>query len=132
MLQHRDLFSSVFPKVALATAALGSFLFFAGAPSAQAAQPDSCQRRIARMDWRIHEAIEDNGYYSQQANYWRQERREAYDRCYGDQYQSRYERRYYRDRDGNDREYYGDGARDRTYRDHDRDRNYRERDRDRD
>jgi hypothetical protein len=127
--------SPMFGKVAFATAALTGLLFFAGPPGAQAAGRDDCQRRIAKTEHELGEAIEDHGYNSRQANHWREERREAYDRCYGsngyhrDQNgYSRDENGYYRDERGN--YYYRyDSDRDRRYRDYDRDRR-RERDRD--
>ena len=118
---------AMFGKVAFATAALGGLLFFAGPPGAKAASPDDCQRRIAKTEHQLGEAIEDHGYYSRQANHWRQERREAYDRCYGRGY-NRDENGYYRDERGN--YYYRyDSDRDSRYRDYDRDRR-RSRDRD--
>jgi hypothetical protein len=127
--------SPMFGKVAFATVALSGLLFFAGPPGAQAAGRDDCQRRIAKTEHELGEAIEDHGYNSRQANHWREERREAYDRCYGsngyhrDQNgYSRDENGYYRDERGN--YYYRyDSDRDRRYRDYDRDRR-RERDRD--
>ena len=105
---------TMFGKAALATAALGGFFLLAGAPSAKA---DSCQRRVAKTEHELGEAIEDHGYYSRQANHWRHERSEAYERCYGRDYRSNWNRDgYYRDQNG-------------YYRDYDR---YRRRYRDRD
>ena len=94
MFLGRYLLHSVFGKTALPAAALGGFLLFSGASNANAADRYSdCERRIARTQHRLHEAIEDHGYYSRQANHQRHELREAYDRCgYRDNY--RYERRY--------------------------------------
>jgi hypothetical protein len=110
----------LFGKAALATAALSGVLFFAGAPGAQAAGRDDCQRRIAKTEHELGEAIEDHGYNSRQANHWREERREAYERCYGNGYY-RDQNGYYRDEPGN--YYYRyDSDRDRRYRDYDRDR----------
>jgi hypothetical protein len=117
---------AMFGKAALAGAALGGLFLFAGVPSAKA---DDCQRRIAKTEHELGEAIEDHGYNSRQANHWREERREAYDRCYGSY---RDGRGYYRDRDG----YYRDerGNYYRYNRDDDRyyERRYRDYDRDRD
>ena len=111
----------VFGKTALATAALGGLLFFAGPPGAQAAGRDDCQRRVAKTEHELGEAIEDHGYYSRQANHWRHERREAYERCYGSNGYWRDDNGYYRDERGN--YYYRyDSDRDRRYRDYDRDR----------
>ena len=73
------LLKSAFGKAALATAALGGFLFFAGAPGAKANEWDDCNRRAAYTDYRLHEAIEYFGYYSPQANHWRHERHEAFE-----------------------------------------------------
>ena len=103
---HTHLFKTVFGKTALASAALGGLLFFAGAPTAKAANRDDCERRIARTEYKLDQAIDRHGYYSRQANHWRHERREAYEHCYRNR--DRYERRY-RDYD-----------RDRYYRDYDR------------
>jgi hypothetical protein len=110
MQSHTHVLSSVFRKGALVTAALSGFFFFAGTPSAKAADRDDCERRIARIEWRLHEAIEDHGYYSRQAKHWRHELREEYERCYRDR--DRYDRRYYRDHDEDYDEYH----RDRDYR----------------
>lgn len=95
---HTYLSKSLFGKAALAAAALGGLLFFAGAPGAQAADRDDCQRRIAKIDRKLNDAIEDHGYYSRQAAHWRHERREAYERCYGREYRYRYDRDWDRDR----------------------------------
>lgn len=109
---HTYLRKSLFGKAALATAALGGLLFFAGAPGAQAADRDDCQRRIAKTERRLNDAIEDHGFYSRQANKWRHERHEAVERCYGRGYRNNWDR---------DRDYYRDRDRDRDrYRDYDR------------
>src|SRR6266436_3517777 len=90
---HKHLWKSSFGKAALATAALSAFLLLAGAPSAKADHWDSCNRRLAYVEFRLHESIVYFGYYSPQANYWRHERHEAFEEL------ERYRRRYYRDRD---------------------------------
>ena len=102
----KGLVKKVFGKAALAGAALSGLLFLPGAPAANAAARDSCERRVAKADHKLHEAIEDHGYYSRQAQHWRHERREAYERCDRDGYR-------YHDRDG--------GWYDRDGRYHDRD-----------
>lgn len=107
---------ALFGQAALATAALGGFFLFAGVPSAKA---DSCRKRIAHAEHELGEAIEDHGYYSRQANHWRHERAEAYERCYGRSYY-RDENGYYRDERGN--YYVYDADRDRYYYYCDRDR----------
>jgi hypothetical protein len=114
---------ALFGQAALATAALGGLFLIAGVPSAKA---DSCRKRIAHAEHELGEAIEDHGYYSRQANHWRHERAEAYERCYGRAYY-RDESGYYRDERGN--YYVYDGNRDRYYYYCDRDRRrYRDRD----
>jgi hypothetical protein len=110
---HTHLGKSLFGKAALATAALGGFLFFAGAPKAQAADRDDCERRISRTEYRLHEAIEDHGYYSRQANHWRHELHEAYERCDRYRYRDNRYRGYDRDDDRYQRRYDRDGDRDR-------------------
>jgi len=94
----KGLANKVFGKAALATAALGGLLFLAGAPAANAADRDSCDRRIAKADYKLHEAIEHHGYDSRQADHWRHERREAYQRCDRYGYRDRYDRGSDRDR----------------------------------
>jgi hypothetical protein len=82
---HRHLRKSVFGKAALAAVALGGFLFLAGAPNAQARE--FRDRPVARYDnFRVHEAVERHGYYSPQANYWRYERREAFEHGWRDRF----------------------------------------------
>jgi hypothetical protein len=84
---HKHLLKSVFGKAALAAVSLGGFLFFAGAPSAQARDRDDYHRPVIRYDnWRLHEAREHRGYYSPQANYWRHERREAFEHGWRDRF----------------------------------------------
>ncbi len=82
MQAHTHLLKSLFGKATLAAAALAGFLFFAGTPSAQGHDRDDCRRAIQYNDWRLHEAIEHRGYYSREANHWRHERHEAYERCW--------------------------------------------------
>ena len=91
-MQLHHLGKSLFGKAALATAALSGLLFFAGAPGAQAADRDDCRRRIAKTERKLNDAIEDHGYYSRQADHWRHERHEAYERCYGRDYRNNWDR----------------------------------------
>jgi hypothetical protein len=67
-------------KATLATAALGGFLLFAGAPAAKADDGRDGDRRVDRAEWNLHEAIEHHGYYSRQAEHWRHELREEQER----------------------------------------------------
>jgi hypothetical protein len=100
-MQLHHLGKSLFGKAALATAALGGLLFLAGPPAANAADRDDCQRRIAKTERKLSDAIEDHGFHSRQAEHWRHERREAINRCYDRGYRYNYDRDYdrYRDRD---------------------------------
>jgi hypothetical protein len=64
---------------AFGLAALAGFLMFAGAPQLRA---DDCQRRTAKADHNLHEAIEHHGPESKQAEHWRQELRAAREYCW--------------------------------------------------
>ena len=79
VLRHRSK-NSFFGKTALAAAALAGFLMFTAAPRLRA--DDDCQRRIARADHRLHEAIEHHGYRSGQAERRRHELHELRERCW--------------------------------------------------
>ena len=68
-------------KTVLAGAALGGFLLFAGAPRVHA-ESDYCQRRIAKADHRLHEAIEHHGRNSRQADHARAQLHEAREQCW--------------------------------------------------
>jgi hypothetical protein len=85
-------FRSLFGKAVLASAALGGFLLFAGAPGAKANGWDDCNRRVSYTQVRYREAAERYGPYSSAARHWAHERHEAYERC------DRYRRDHYRDR----------------------------------
>lgn len=74
-------FRSVFAKAILASAALGGFLLFAGAPGAQANGWDDCNRRAAYSQYRYNQAAERFGPYSSAARHWAHERQEAFERC---------------------------------------------------
>src|SRR5260370_11697482 len=69
-------------RTLLVSAAFLGMLAFAGAPRASADDYDKCQRRIAKADHRLHEAIEDHGWYSRQANHARHEFQQAPERCW--------------------------------------------------
>ena len=69
-----------FGKWALAAVALAGFLAITAVPRAQA--DDDCQRRIARADHRLHEAVEHYGYQSAQADDARHELHEERERCW--------------------------------------------------
>src|SRR5260370_38029749 len=55
-------------RALLVSAALLVMLAFAGVPRASADEYDRCQRRIAKADHRLHEAIEHHGWDRRQAD----------------------------------------------------------------
>ena len=75
-----------FGRTLLVSAAFLGMLAFAGAPRASAESYDSCQRRIAKADHRLHEAIEHHGWESRQADHARHELREARERCWNERH----------------------------------------------
>jgi hypothetical protein len=81
-------------------AVLFSGLLLLGAPKAKADGFDDCNRRVAFTEYRLHQAVERFGYYSPQANHWRHERSEAYERL--ERYRSRHQREW-RERHDRDR-----------------------------
>jgi len=68
----------------LVAAAFAGFLSLAATPSVFAYDYDGCQRRIAKADHKLHEAIEHHGFYSKQAEHARHELREARERCWNE------------------------------------------------
>ena len=122
-----------FGRAVVAGIMLGGPALFAGAPSAKANDWDDCNRQIARANWQLHEAIEDYGYRSPQANYWRHELHEAYERKEHLRREFREEQwreQEWRERRDYDRHYYYRDRDDRWY-EHDRGRDRHQR-RDRD
>ena len=93
----------------LASLALGGFLAFIGAPRASADDYYDCQRRVAKADHRLHEAVEHHGWDSRQADHARHELREQRERCWN---------RYHRWWDEDGRRWHSD----RDWDDHDHDR----------
>jgi hypothetical protein len=75
-----------FGRTLLVSAAFLGMLAFAGAPRASAESYDKCQRRIAKADHRLHEAIEHHGWDSRQADHARHELREARERCWNERH----------------------------------------------
>jgi hypothetical protein len=63
---HKSVLKSVLGKAALATAALGGFMFFGGASSAQAAPVYVYHRPVVRFEVR-------HGDYAPVGHYWRHE-----------------------------------------------------------
>ena len=105
--------SSLFGKTALVAAALAGFLMFTAVPRLRADR-DDCQRRVARADHRLHEAIEHHGYRSEQAERRRHELHEAREHCWNASHRWWDEdaHRWHTERDWDDRDH---------DRDHDRD-----------
>jgi hypothetical protein len=68
-------------RTVLAAAGLAGVLALIGAP---AVRPDegACQRRIAKADHRLHEAVEHHGWQSRQATNARQQLHEAREYCW--------------------------------------------------
>ena len=68
-------------KIVLAGPALAGFLILTGAPRLRA-DADDCQRRIAKADHRLHQAIEHHGRDSRQADHARRDLHEAREDCW--------------------------------------------------
>lgn len=96
----------------LAAAALAVSLMFTGIPLAHADQ-DDCQRRIAKADRKLDQAIERHGVRSRQADHERQELRQERERCWSANHRwwDEHGHRWHTERDWDDR-------------DHDRDRDH--------
>jgi hypothetical protein len=82
----RSRFTTRISQIGLVASIIG---FAVLTPSAKANSRYDCDRRIDNAKWQLHEAIEDYGYGSSQANHWRHELNEAYEHCgnpreYGD------------------------------------------------
>lgn len=92
-------------QLLLPTVALAGCLLFAGASQVRA--DDHCQRRVAKADHKLHEAIEHHGYYSRQAEHWRHELHEARERCWNERHRwwDEHEHRWHRDRDWDDHDH---------------------------
>ncbi len=76
---HSRLFGMA--KIAISGAALAGVLLFTGAPRLRA-DDDYCQRRVAKADHRLHEAIEHHGRNSRQADKARRQLHEAREACW--------------------------------------------------
>ena len=72
--------NSFLGRAALAAATLAGLLMFTGATNLSA--NDGCQRRIAKADHKLHEAIEHHGYESRQAEHARMELHNARKYCW--------------------------------------------------
>lgn len=102
----------LFGKWALAAIALAGFLWCATVPRVHA-KDDDCQRRIAKADHRLHEALEHHGAQSEQAERARHELHEAREQCWtaDRRWWDEDQHRWHTERDWDDR-------------DHDRDRDH--------
>ena len=98
---------SRFAKMGLATAALAGCLAFAAAPIARA-DDDDCQRKIAKIDHKLHEAIEDHGPNSRQAEHWRHELHEQREACWSREHKwwDEDSRRWHNDHDWDDNDHH--------------------------
>lgn len=96
-----------FRKTMLAAAALVGMLAFAGAPRASAEDYGKCQRRIAKADHRLHEAVEHHGWNSRQADNARRDLHEARERCWNESHRWWDEdgHRWHSDRDWDDHDH---------------------------
>ena len=94
----------------LAAAAFVGLLAFVATPRASAHEDPyyKCQRRIAKEDYKLHEAIERHGWYSRQAEHHRHELREARERCWNEYHRwwDEDHHRWHSDRDWDDRDHY--------------------------
>ena len=97
---------SLFGTKSLAAVALAAFLIFAAAPLVRADEHD-CQRRIARADHKLDQAVAHHGYRSRQANSARIELREARERCWNGDHRwwDEHERRWHTERDWDDHDH---------------------------
>jgi hypothetical protein len=72
---------SLWVRMGLSAVALAAMLIFMGAPTVRADE-GACQRRIAKADHRLHEAVEHHGWESRQAADARHQLREAREYCW--------------------------------------------------
>ena len=71
-------------RTLLLSAAILGVLAFAGGPQVSAESYEACQRRVAKAEYRLDEAVEHHGVYSRQAEHARYELREARERCWNE------------------------------------------------
>jgi len=97
---------SFWGRRAIALAALASALIFTGAPVVRADEA-ACQRRIAKADHRLHEAVEHHGWESRQAVNARQQLHQAREYCWTHAHRWWDEdgHRWHTDRDWNDHDH---------------------------
>ena len=71
-------------RTLLLSAAILGVLAFAVVPRASAESYEACQRRVAKAEYRLHEAVEHHGWDSRQADHARHELREERERCWNE------------------------------------------------
>jgi hypothetical protein len=96
-----------FLRALLAAVAFVGSLAVSGTPRALADDDRGCQRRIAKADHRLHEAVEHHGWHSRQADRARQELHEARERCWHERHRWWDEdgHRWHTDRDWDDHDH---------------------------
>jgi hypothetical protein len=104
-MQHR-LISWLFSRPVIGAAVIAGCLTFSCVPQLRA-DDDDCQRRIAKADHRLHEAVEHHGSQSHQAQQARHELHEAREHCWSRSHRwwDEHERRWRTERDWDDRDY---------------------------
>jgi hypothetical protein len=97
---------SLWVRTGLAAAALAGVLIFMGTPAVRADE-GACQRRIAKADHRLHEAVEHHGWESREAANARKQLHEAREYCWSRAHKWWDEdgRRWHTDRDWDDHDH---------------------------
>jgi len=110
-MQHR-LISWLFSKPAVGTVVIAGFLTFSCVPQLRA-DDDDCQRRIAKADHRLHEAVEHHGPQSRQAEHARHDLHEAREHCWTSAHRwwDEHEHKWHTERDWDDRDHDRDDRR---------------------
>jgi hypothetical protein len=95
-------------KVSLAAVALAGLFAFTAVPLPVHAD-DDCQVRIAKIDHKLHEAIEHHGAQSSQADHWRHELQAQRERCWSanKRWWDEDDHRWHTDRDWDDHDHDG-------------------------
>jgi len=97
--------NSFFKRLAVTGATLAGLIMFAGASTLRA--DDDCQRRVAKADHNLHEAIEHHGYQSEEAAKWRHILHDERERCWASNHRwwDEDEHRWRTDRDWDDHDH---------------------------
>jgi hypothetical protein len=103
---QQRLISWVFSKTAIGAVVIAGFLTLTSVPQLRADDGD-CQRRIAKADHRLHEAIEHHGPHSRHAERARHELHEARERCWSRSHRwwDEHERKWRTEHDWDDRDH---------------------------